>query len=182
MLLCSIVIVFSGTPLTVKHLVTACKRVSDWHTLGIQLDLTTSQLNNIHVTYHAHGVDRIKTEMFNFWIKSSSNASWINLSRALRAIGDGNVASDIEAGRIPGNECMSKDLYVSQNLVTVWGLVPNQDSVGNMPPTSCWQQIRKNLVPILCSAWVIAIIGVLCVFLSTHCKYTISIVSTDQIL
>ena len=87
-----------------KHLVTACKRVSDWYTLGIQLDLTTSQLNKIHMTYHAHGVDRLNIEMFNFWLNSSPNASWINLIRALRAMGEGRVASDIEAGRIPGNE------------------------------------------------------------------------------
>ena len=83
-------------------------------------------------------------------------------------------------------EMLLKDLYVLQALVTalipVRELVPNQDTEDNKPPTSCWQQIGKNLVPILCSAWVIAIIAVLCVFLSTHCKYTISIVSTDQIL
>ena len=87
-----------------KHLVTACKRVSDWHTLGIQLDLTTSQLNNIRVTYYAHGVDRLKTEMFDVWLKSFSNASWTNLITALRAMDEGRVASDIEAGRIRGNE------------------------------------------------------------------------------
>ena len=45
-------------------------------------------------------------------------------------------------------------------------------------PTSCWQQIRKSLAHILCSKYVvlaivIAIIAVLCVILSTHCKYTI---------
>ena len=87
-----------------KHLVTACKRVSDWHTLGILLDLTTSQLKDIHVTYHAHGVDRLKTEMFDVWLKSSSNASWTNLITALRAMDEERAASDIEAGRIPGNE------------------------------------------------------------------------------
>ena len=87
-----------------KHLVTACKRVSDWYTLGIQLDLTTSQLNNIDVTYHAHGVDRLKIEMFNVWLKSSPNASWTNLITALRAMGEGRVVSDIEAGHILGNE------------------------------------------------------------------------------
>ena len=95
---------FSGTPLTVKHLVTACKRVSDWHTLGIQLDLTTSQLNNIHLTYHAHGGDRLKTEMFDVWLKGSPVAPWTDLITALRAMGEGRVASDIEAGRIPGND------------------------------------------------------------------------------
>ena len=100
----SIVLFSLGTPLTVKHLVTACKRVNDWHTLGIQLDLTTSQLNNIHVTYHAHGVDRLKTEMFDVWLKSSPNASWTDLITALRAMDEERVANDIEAGRIPGNE------------------------------------------------------------------------------
>ena len=87
-----------------KHLVTACKRVSDWHTLGIQLDLTTSQLKDIDVTYHAHGVDRLKTEMFDLWLKSSPDASWTNLITALRAMDEERVASDIEAGLIPGNE------------------------------------------------------------------------------
>ena len=58
-------------------------------------------------------------------------------------------------------------------LIPVREPVSNQNTVGKRPPTSCWQQIRKNLVPILCSAWVIAIFAVLYVFLSTHCKYTI---------
>ena len=94
-----------------KHIVTACKRVSDWYALGIQLDLTTSQLNNIHLTYHAYGVDRLKTEMFNFWLNSSPDASWTNLITALRAMGEGRVAGDIEAGHTPGYR-MSKNLFV----------------------------------------------------------------------
>ena len=86
-----------GTPdLSVKHLLTACKSVSDWHSLGIHLDLTTSQLNNIHVTYHAHGVERLKTEMFDVWLKSSPDASWTKLITALRAIGENTVASEIQ--------------------------------------------------------------------------------------
>ena len=80
-----------------KHLVTACKRVSDWHMLGIQLDLTTSQLKDIHMTYHAHGVDRLKTEMFDVWLKSTHNASWTDLITALRAMGLDSVASNVRA-------------------------------------------------------------------------------------
>ena len=73
---------------------------------------------------------------------------------------------------------------------TVLDPVSNMDGVlkpvpsinpDNMP-TSCWQQIRKNLVPILCSAWVIAIIAVLCFFFYQHTVSILSIVSTDQIL
>ena len=44
----------------------------------------------------------------------------------------------------------------------------------NMPPTSCWQQIRESLVHILRSkyvAWAIVFV-VLYVLLSTRCKYT----------
>ena len=84
-----------------KHLVTACKSVTDWHTLGIQLDLTTSQLNSIQVTYHVHGVDRLKTEMFDVWLKSSPNASLAELVTALKAMGMDSVASNVRAAYLP---------------------------------------------------------------------------------
>ena len=79
-----------------KHLLTACKSVSDWHTLGTQLDLDKSQLDNIGITYHAHGVDRLKTEMFDAWLKNSPNASWADLITALRAMKENRVANEIE--------------------------------------------------------------------------------------
>ena len=82
-----------------KHLVTACKSVTDWHTLGIQLDLTTSQLNSIYVTYYAHGTDILKTEMFDVWLKSSPTASWADLIRALEAMD--RVASNVRAAYSP---------------------------------------------------------------------------------
>ena len=96
-------ICFLDTPFTVKHLVTACKRVSDWHTLGIQLDLTMEQLDDLHTTYHGYRTDRLKAEMFNVWLKRFSNASWTDLITALRAMGEERVASDIEAEYRPGN-------------------------------------------------------------------------------
>ena len=88
-------IVFSGTPLTVKHLVKACKSVTDWHTLGLQLDLTMDQLDDLHITYHGHRADRLKAEMFNVWLKSSPSASWADLITALEDMGEDTVASDI---------------------------------------------------------------------------------------
>ena len=96
-LLFNIIIVYvpSGTPLTVKHLVKACKRVTDWHTLGLQLDLTMDQLDDLHITYHAYRADRLKAEMFNVWLKSSSNASWADLITALKDMDEDTVASDI---------------------------------------------------------------------------------------
>ena len=83
--------------LTVKELMAAVSNVSDWHALGIQLDLKMSQLRDIDVTYHKEGLKRIKAEMFSAWLKSSSSASWNDLIKALKAIGEDIVASQIEA-------------------------------------------------------------------------------------
>ena len=81
---------------SMKRLLTECISVSDWHTLGIQLGLTTSRLNDIHTTYHVHGVKRLKTEMFDAWLKSSPNASWADLITALRNMDENRVAKNIE--------------------------------------------------------------------------------------
>ena len=61
--------------------------VSDWHLLGLRLNLTMSQLKDIDVTYHKEGLKRIKAEMFDAWLKSSSSASWTDLKKALKTIG-----------------------------------------------------------------------------------------------
>ena len=81
--------------LTVKLLVQAVTQVTNWHGLGLQLNLTMSQLDNIHVTYHVYGVERIKAQIFDDWLKSSPAASWDDLITALRAIGEDTVASRI---------------------------------------------------------------------------------------
>ena len=86
----------SGSPdLSVKNLLTSCKNATDWYMLGIHLDLTPSQLNDIHVTYHAHGVERLKSQMFDVWLKSSPDASWTDLITALRAMDENTIASEI---------------------------------------------------------------------------------------
>ena len=80
-----------------KELTTAVSKVVDWHALGLQLDLTMSQLHDIHVTYHVYGVERIKAEIFSVWLRSSPKASWADLITALKTMGEVAVASEIEA-------------------------------------------------------------------------------------
>ena len=84
-------------PLTVKELVAAVSNVHDWYMLGIHLDLKMSQLKDIDVTYLKEGLDRKKAEMFDAWLKISPSASWNDLIKALKAIGEDKVASQIEA-------------------------------------------------------------------------------------
>ena len=58
------------------------------------------QLDNIQITYHIHGLGRLKTEMFNEWLKSSPDASWTDLITALRDIDEDKVANDIEQQQV----------------------------------------------------------------------------------
>ena len=88
-------------------LVEAVTDVTDWHTLGLKLNVAKSKLDGINVTYHVLGVERLKTEMFDAWLKSSPSASWSDLISALKSMNEHRVASDIAArystGLIPGN-------------------------------------------------------------------------------
>ena len=76
-------------------LLEAVSSVTDWH--GRRLGLTMSQLRGIELTYHMHGPDRLKAEMFDVWLKSSPDASWTDLITALRAMGLDSVASNVRA-------------------------------------------------------------------------------------
>ena len=87
--------VFLGSPLSVKLLLEAVSSVTDWHGLGRQLGLTMTQLRGIELTYRVDGLDRLKAEMFEVWLRASPNASWTDLITALRAMGEDTVASDI---------------------------------------------------------------------------------------
>ena len=80
-----------------NQLLKAVISVTDWHGLGMHLDLTMSQLRRIEMTYHIHGVERMKAEMFNVWLKSSPSASWSDLISALKSMNEHRVASDIAA-------------------------------------------------------------------------------------
>ena len=82
--------------LNVKNLTRACKNVSGWRPLGIQLDLNPAQLDDIYQTYHTEGVPTLRIEVFVAWLKNSPDASWTDVVNALRAIDENRVASDIE--------------------------------------------------------------------------------------
>ena len=97
----------AGSP-PLRLLVEAATDVTDWHTLGLKLNVTKSKLDGINVTYHVHGVERLKTEMFDAWLKSSPSASWSDLISALKSMNEHRIASDIvarySAELIPGND------------------------------------------------------------------------------
>ena len=97
-----------SAPLSVNLLVEAVTDVTDWHTLGLKLNLTMSQLEDIRVTYHVYGLGVLKARVFDAWLKSSPSASWSDLISALKSMNEHRVASDIaarySAGLTPGND------------------------------------------------------------------------------
>ena len=94
-----------GEPISVVLLVDAVKKVNDWHNLGLHLYLEETKLEEIGITYNAHGIGRIKAELFKVWLKSCPNASWHKLVSALNAIGEKRVAVEVESNyckQLPG--------------------------------------------------------------------------------
>ena len=82
-------------------LLEAVSIVTDWHGLGLKLGLTMSQLRGIELTHPRDGPGRLKAEMFDVWLKSSPNASWADLVRALEAMDMYRVASNVRAAYSP---------------------------------------------------------------------------------
>ena len=91
--------------ISVVLLVDAVRNVSDWHSLGLHLDLTMGKLKEIDRIYRVDGEDRIKAEMFDVWLKSCPDAPWRKLVSALIAIGEKRVAKEVESRycKLPGN-------------------------------------------------------------------------------
>ena len=86
-------------------LVVAVSNVNDWYNLGLHLRLEVAKLKEIEVKYHVYGAARMKTEMFDLWLKSCPNASWHKLVSALNAIGEKRVAKEVESNyckQLPG--------------------------------------------------------------------------------
>ena len=89
-----------------RLLVNAVRSVSDWHNLGLHLDITMKKLKEIDRIYRVDGEERIKAEMFDVWLKSYPDASWHKLVTALNEIDEKKVAKEVESHyckELPGN-------------------------------------------------------------------------------
>ncbi|RLV58756.1 hypothetical protein D5018_15530 [Parashewanella curva] len=74
-----------------KHL----DSVTDWHKLGLKLDISMSQLSNISVTHHYRGVGYCRQQMLNLWVTKSTARVDILLS-ALKEMGEISLAVNLK--------------------------------------------------------------------------------------
>ena len=90
-----------ATP-TLKELKMALKSVSDWHSLGVHLDLKSHHLDTIEKN-HRGDDERCRTETLNSWLKNTTTPTWEAIVEALGQMEQGRVADEIQRKYIISN-------------------------------------------------------------------------------
>ena len=80
--------------LTVKNLFNSTKEVTDWFTMGLQLDIEHSTLQRIAADKDS--LDSRKQEMLHIWTQSDPDISWEKLSGALQNMGHRRLSIEIK--------------------------------------------------------------------------------------
>ena len=60
--------------------------VTEWHQLGVQLEVPPSTLQTIE-SNHPHDAHRQKTEVLIWWLENALEISWEKLVQAVEAVG-----------------------------------------------------------------------------------------------
>ena len=81
--------------LTVKNLSFELTTITNWHQLGIKLNLQPHELEKIRQDHAHHGTDRQRTEMLTLWWQRTPNATWDDVVTALQEMGENRVAENI---------------------------------------------------------------------------------------
>lgn len=71
------------------------KSVSDWHTLGVNLDLKSHQLTEIEKNHRGDDQRGCKTEMLACWQNNTTTPSWEAVAEALCLMDAHTVANRI---------------------------------------------------------------------------------------
>ena len=80
--------------LTVKNLFNSTKEVTDWFTMGLQLDIEHPTLQRIAADKDS--LDSRKQEMLHVWTQSDPDISWDKLSGALQNMGHRRLSIEIK--------------------------------------------------------------------------------------
>ena len=68
---------------TVHLLVKELKEVKSWYMFGVALDIPVSELKAIRSSNPQDGVEGWLVDMFDYWLKSNTDASWKKIVQAL---------------------------------------------------------------------------------------------------
>ena len=83
--------------LSILVLLTELKDVTNFHMLGVYLQVPESRLTDIETRYlHSQGLDRCKKEVLSAWLQIIPGANWKELTDALREIDETALAAKLE--------------------------------------------------------------------------------------
>ena len=82
-----------ATP-TLKELTNELNSVSNWYTLGVNLNFKHYQLNTIESNHPADN-NRCKIDMLGCWLDSTSNPNWDTVAKALDQMDEHKLAVKI---------------------------------------------------------------------------------------
>ena len=83
-------------PPTVHLLVKELKGVKSWYMFGVALDIPVNELNAIQSSNPQNGVERWLANMLDYWLKSSTDASWKKIVQALEDTGQHVLAVQVK--------------------------------------------------------------------------------------
>ena len=87
--------IISIAELTLSDLTARLRPVTAWHPLGLQLKVPDHILEEIEQIHQK--VDRRMYEVLNYWWRNCPTRSWQTIADALRLIGYGNLAEELES-------------------------------------------------------------------------------------
>ena len=115
-------------------MIDAVPNVTDWHTLGQELDVPEPVLQAIRLDLGVRSFFRMKMEIFRRWLERDFEASWIKLEAALRRMGHHDEADGVrerylggvkiggEAVQQPGEFCKLSSEFLHGQQIMVFTL------------------------------------------------------------
>ena len=80
-----------------KQILRDTKQVTGWYSLGIQLNIDTSYLDQIERNYGGDA-ERCKIEVIKFWLRNVEKFTWNKLAHAVEGMGGhANVVQTLKA-------------------------------------------------------------------------------------
>ena len=86
---------YAGSGLNLQNVCAAITDIVDWHTLGLKLGLSKSELDQVYRDFSNDTDERCKSEIIDEWLKPEYNPSWKGLCTALEAMDNQTIARDV---------------------------------------------------------------------------------------
>jgi len=72
---------------TINKILSETREVTDWHSLGIHLEITPENLSQIERN-HSGDTERCKTEVVKLWLRNTQERTWDRLAQAVDEMGE----------------------------------------------------------------------------------------------